>query len=177
MRVRAILIIIIVIMLSNRKVRVFPELVKQFKVFKNADTNKISIYDLLSFFVMPIILAGIIVIGYGCKIDNAIAEVLTTVFTFVFTILFGYATLLVGKLDSDNSIEKQVVGETFITIMTSNILSLLTVIISIVIINNHDNFIGLFLSICAYSFSFIIVMLLLMILKRTFIIYNQQEKK
>ena len=125
---------------------------------------------------MPIILAGIIVIGYGCKIDNAIAEVLTTVFTFVFTILFGYATLLVGKLDSDNSIEKQVVGETFITIMTSNILSLLTVIISIVIINNHDNFIGLFLSICAYSFSFIIVMLLLMILKRTFIIYNQQEK-
>jgi hypothetical protein len=83
---------------------------------------------------------------------------------------------LVGKLDCNNQIEKQVVGETFVSIMTSNILSLIASILSIAIIITDGDKVNLILSICVYSFSFMIIMLLLMISKRTFIIYCENEK-
>ena len=101
---------------------------------------------------------------------------MTTVFAFVFTGLFGFAAILVGKLDCDNEIEKQVVGETFVSIMTSNILSLIASILSIAIIITGDEKEKLILTICVYSFSFMIIMLLLMISKRTFIIYCENKK-
>lgn len=83
---------------------------------------------------------------------------------------------MVGKLDCNNQIEKQVVGETFVSIMTSNILSLIASILSIAIIITDGDKVNLILSICVYSFSFMIIMLLLMISKRTFIIYCENEK-
>ena len=70
------------------------------------------------FIFFPIVLSVIITFGFGSIIDDTLAGVLTTVFAFVFTVLFGFAAILVGKLDCDNEIEKQVVGETFVSIMT-----------------------------------------------------------
>ena len=121
-------------------------------------------------------MAIIITLGIGCIIDDALAGVLTTVFAFVFTVLFGFAAILVGKLDSNNEIEKQVVGETFVSIMTSNILSLVAAILSIMVVITNNNVVSMILSICIYSFSFMIIMLLLMISKRTFIIYCNNKK-
>lgn len=169
-------VIVCVMLFGNKKVRVFPVLMKQLQVFKNAKTDKISIWDIICFAVMPIVLAVVVALGFGCKIDNTLAEVLTTVFAFVFTVLFGFAAILVGKLDSNNEIEKQVVGETFISIMTSNILSLIVAVLSIVIIVTNNEIASLVLSICIYSLSFMIIMLLLMISKRTFIIYCSNKK-
>lgn len=156
---------------GNKKVRMYSVLMKQLEVFKNARTNKISIWDIFCFVVMPITLAIIIVLGFHCNISDKLAGVLTTVFAFVFTVLFGFAAILVGKLDSKNEIEKQVVGETFVSIMTSNILSLVAAVLSVAIIITKKKIEILILSICIYSFSFMIIMLLLMISKRTFIIY------
>lgn len=170
------IVIVFAMLFGNKKVRVLPVLMKQLQVFKNAKTDKISIWDILCFFVMPIALAVVITLGFGCKIDNSLAGVLTTVFAFVFTVLFGFAAILVGKLDSNNEIEKQVVGETFVSIMTSNILSLISALLSIAIIVTNNVVASLVLSICVYSFSFMIIMLLLMISKRTFIIYCSNKK-
>lgn len=170
------MVIVCAMLLGNRKVRILSVLIKQLQVFKNAKTNKISIWDTICFIILPIILSVIITFGFGCIIDDALAGVLTTVFAFVFTVLFGFAAILVGKIDCDNEIEKQVVGETFVSIMTSNILSLIASILSIVIIITDSGKVKLILAICVYSFSFMIIMLLLMISKRTFIIYCQNKK-
>lgn len=169
-------VIVCAMLFGNKKVRVLPVLMKQLQVFKNAKTNKISIWDIICFIILPIALAVLIAIGFGCVIDNNLAGVLTTVFAFVFTVLFGFAAILVGKLDSNNEIEKQVVGETFVSIMTSNILSLISAVLSIAIIITNNETAGLVLSIFIYSFSFMIIMLLLMISKRTFIIYCSNKK-
>lgn len=168
--------IVCAMLFGNKKVRVFPVFMKQLQVFKNAKTNKISIWDIVCFIFLPIALAVLIAFGFGCVIDNDLAGVLTTVFAFVFTVLFGFAAILVGKLDSNNEIEKQVVGETFVSIMTSNILSLISAVLSIAIIITDNGIAGLVLSIFIYSFSFMIIMLLLMISKRTFIIYCSNKK-
>ena len=169
-------VIVCVMLFGNKKVRVLPVLMKQLQVFKNAKTDKISIWDIICFVVMPIALAVVVTLGFGCKIDNALAGVLTTVFAFVFTVLFGFAAILVGKLYSNNKIEKQVVGETFLSIMTSNILSLIAAVLSIAIIVTNNEIVSMAISICIYSLSFMIIMLLLMISKRTFIIYCSNKK-
>ena len=162
------MVIVCMMLFGNKKVRILSVLIKQLQVFKNAKTDKISVF--------PIVLSVIITFGFGSIIDDTLAGVLTTVFAFVFTVLFGFAAILVGKLDCDNEIEKQVVGETFVSIMTSNILSLIASILSIAIIITGDEKAKLILTICVYSFSFMIIMLLLMISKRTFIIYCENKK-
>lgn len=156
---------------GNKKVRIIAVLKNQLQVFKNAKTCKTSIWDLLCFIVMPIVLAMLIVVFIGASISVRLAEVITTVFAFIFTVLFGFAAILVGKMDCKNKIERQVVSETFVSIMTSNILSLISSILSIGIIITDNEIIINILSVIIYSFSFMIIMLMLMISKRTFIIY------
>ena len=173
---RDIMVIVCMMLFGNKKVRILSVLIKQLQVFKNAKTDKISVWDIVCFIFFPIVLSVIITFGFGSIIDDTLAGVLTTVFAFVFTVLFGFAAILVGKLDCDNEIEKQVVGETFVSIMTSNILSLIASILSIAIIITGDEKAKLILTICVYSFSFMIIMLLLMISKRTFIIYCENKK-
>lgn len=163
-------------LLGNKKVRVLKVLLNQIQVFKNAKTEKISIWDIICFLFLPVTLAIIIVYGFDCSIDDSLAGVMTTVFAFIFTVLFGFAAILVGKLDSKNEIEMRVVGETFVSIMTSNILSLVSAILSIVIIASGNEIAVDILSTVVYSSSFIIIMLLLMITKRTFIIYCDFNK-
>lgn len=170
------MVIVCMMLFGNKKVRILSVLIKQLQVFKNAKTDKTSVWDIVCFIFFPIVLSVIITFGFGSIIDDTLAGVLTTVFAFVFTVLFGFAAILVGKLDCDNEIEKQVVGETFVSIMTSNILSLITSILSIAIIITGDEKAKLILTICVYSFSFMIIMLLLMISKRTFIIYCENKK-
>ena len=170
------MVIVCMMLFGNKKVRILSVLIKQLQVFKNAKTDKISVWDIVCFIFFPIVLSVIITFGFGSIIDDTLAGVLTTVFAFVFTVLFGFAAILVGKLDCDNEIEIQVVGETFVSIMTSNILSLIASILSIAIIITGDEKAKLILTICVYSFSFMIIMLLLMISKRTFIIYCENKK-
>lgn len=169
-------VIVLTMLFGNKKVRVFQVLKNQIKVFKNAKKNKTSIWDIICFVIFPIVLAVILVIGLDYEINETLAGVLTTVFAFVFTVLFGFAAILVGKIDSKNEIEKQVVGETFISIMTSNILSLVSAIFSIMILNSESDITRMIFSTIIYSCSFMIIMLLLMITKRTFIIYCTYKK-
>ena len=90
-----------------------------------------------------------------------------------------FAAVLVGKIDSKNELEKQVTEETFVSVLTSNILSLINAIASIILLNiNEDSeCVRNLVSAIIYSISFITIMLLLMITKRTFIIYCDKKKK
>ena len=90
-----------------------------------------------------------------------------------------YTYALVGKIDSKNELEKQVTEETFVSVLTSNILSLINAIASIILLNiNEDSeCVRNLVSAIIYSISFITIMLLLMITKRTFIIYCDKKKK
>ena len=153
-------VIILLMLFGNSKVRVFSVLVNQIKVFKNAKTEKLSWWDIVCFIIM----------------DDDLASVLTTVFAFVFTVLFGFAAILIGKMESNNDIERKVVGETFVSIVSSTILSLLAAILSIIILETESEMAEKIISCVVYSFSFMIIMLLLMITKRTFLIYNDKDE-
>ena len=143
MNKQLIIVLIVVLLLAlmlffNKKVSLFRLFKRQFQVYKNDNKNKYSIWDLICFILFPIFISLLIVFGIPYKIDIKLAELLTTVFSLVFTILFGFAAVIIEKSYSDNSKKKRVIGETFTSIVTSTSLSLIAAIISILltIINN-----------------------------------------
>ena len=135
------------------------------------DLYKVSPWDIVCFLFMPVALAAIITYKFQITIDDTLAQVFTTIFSLAFTVLFGFAAILVGKIDSKHNIEKQVVGETFVSIVSATLLCLISTILSIVTIKVDNSIILSLLSFITYSISFMIVMLVLLITKRTFIIY------
>ena len=175
----SVIVILICMLFLNPKVSIIKILIKQLLVFKNAKNEKISVWDLVCFIFAPIVLAILLVFILGYDISNSVASVLTTVYAFVFTVLFGFAAVLVGEIDSKNELEKQVTEETFVSVLTSNILSLINAIASIILLNiNEDSeCVRNLVSAIIYCISFITIMLLLMITKRTFIIYCDKKKK
>lgn len=169
--------LLILLMIGNRKVRLISLFSKQIQVFKNARKNKISVWDILCFIVFPICLALIVVYKLGICIDGTLSGILTTVFSLVFTVLFGFAAIIVGKLDSKNELEKKVVEETFISIMSATVLSLISVICSIIVVEIEAGWAVSLVSAIVYSVSIMTIMLLLLVAKRTFIIYDDSTKK
>ncbi|MGX8711407.1 MAG: hypothetical protein ACQGTM_14320 [bacterium] len=170
-------VIIFIMLFANKKVRIFSVFIEQLQVFKNAKTNKLSPWDFVCFIFMPIGLATVITFGFQVIIDDELAGILTTVFSLVFTILFGFAAILIGKIDSKNCVEKQVVGETFISIVSATLLSLISAVLSIIIIKINNALILSILSLIVFAVSFMTVMLLLLIIKRTFIVYSNSRDK
>ena len=131
-------------------------------------------YDL--FFRFPIAISGLIVFGLSFRVTTQLAETLTTVFSLVFTILFGFAAVIVEKSESDIEKKKRVIGETFVSIITSTSLSLFAAFISIILtVITKDLYVSI-LSIILFAVSLHIILLLLMIIKRTFVIYCEDER-
>lgn len=79
-------------------------------------------------------------------------------------------------MERKNDIEKEVVQETFVSIMSATVLSLIFVILSIIVIKVDEGWAVSLLSTVVYSVSIMTVMLLLLVSKRTFIIYNKTTK-
>lgn len=169
-------LLVTLMLFSNKKVNLFRLFVKQLEVFKNAHTGKRSIWDLICFFVFPIAISGLIVFGLSFRVTTRLAETLTTVFSLVFTILFGFAAVIVEKRESDTEKKKQVISETFVSIITSTSLSLFAAFISILLTVTKKDLYVLILSIIIFTVSLHIIMLLLMIIKRTFVIYCEDER-
>lgn len=114
-------------------------------------------------------------IGLSYQISVELAETLTTVFSLVFTILFGFAAVIVEKSVNDNPKKERVVSETFVSIVTSTVLSLFAAVISILLTTIKTILIISILSFALLDLSFTIMMLLLMITKRTFVIYCESD--
>ena len=74
------MVIVCMMLFGNKKVRILSVLIKQLQVFKNAKTDKISVWDIVCFIFFPIVLSVIITFGFGSIIDDTLAGVLTTVF-------------------------------------------------------------------------------------------------
>lgn len=168
-------VLFILMIFFNKKVCLTQLFIKQIQVLKNDRTKKFSIWDLMCFIVFPIIISALITFGLSYQISVELAETLTTVFSLVFTILFGFATVIVEKSVNDNPKKERVVSETFVSIVTSTVLSLFAAVISILLTTIKTILIISILSFALLDLSFTIMMLLLMITKRTFVIYCESD--
>lgn len=163
-------VIILVMLFGNRKARVTQILAAQLRVFRNAKTRKTSIWDSICFVVMPVIVAIIISFALGWEINSdTFTGILALILVLIATEL--EFMFLARRTESDN-VKKQVMDETFVSILTSNVLSLFTAILSIVVLEVYDSIAKKILTACIYSAVLMIAMLILMILKRIFALYK-----
>lgn len=167
-------VIIALVMLCNRKTRVTQILAAQLRVFRNAKTRKTSIWDSICFVVMPVIVAIIISFALGWEINSdTFTGILALILVLIATAL--EFMFLARRTESDNN-KKQVMDETFVSILTSNVLSLFTAILSIVVLEVYDSIAKKILTACIYSAVLMIAMLILLILKRIFALFIDNDK-
>lgn len=168
--------LVFIMLFCNRKVWLWAVLKEQISVFRNAKKEKVSLWDCLCFFVFPWVVSYICTCKLNFVIKDDLAELLTTVFSIVFTVLFGFAAVMVSKIDSDNKKEKQVAEETFVSIVSSTVLSLIAAVLSIILTQIKNVLCLQIISAALVTISLVIIMLLLLITKRTFYLYVNNKK-
>lgn len=171
-----VVILLVIMFFCNRKVRLYSLAKEQILVFKNDKTKKVSFWDCVCFLAFPACVSIILVFKLNFIIDANLANLLTTVFSVVFTVLFGFAAIMVSKIDSQNIIEKQVAEETFVSIVSSTILSLISAILSIILTQVSFDICLKIISTSILFLSLMIIMLILMVTKRTFFLYVKNKK-
>ena len=171
----AVFFLLCIMLFCNIKVRLWSLLIEQIRVFRNDKKKKISLWDCICFLVFPMVISLIFVYKLGFTINNNLAELLTTVFSIVFTVLFGFAAIMISKIDSQNKTEKQVAEETFVSIVSSTILSLIAAVLSIVLTQVKSVICLQIISSGVITISLIIIMLLLLITKRVFLLYVDRK--
>ncbi|MCK9493588.1 MAG: hypothetical protein M0Q00_04375 [Acholeplasmataceae bacterium] len=168
----------LLLMLFNPKIRLFSLIVKQWKVFVKYNPDKvqqkISIIDMISFIIAPVLISSILVWGFAFIFTVDVASLLVTVFSIIFTVLFGFISVLVGKASSSNKIEKQLVSETFTSIVSAMLLAIISAILLIVYVSTSRNAIfDRVISNIVIWFSIESLLLLLMITKRSYVIFSK----
>ena len=160
-------------MCFNKKIRCSKLFKDLFNIFYDNRNNKISIFDLICFFICPIAIGATIVIGFDYYFSAEVSNTLLTIFSILFTLLFGIMSLLTATLNSPNSIKKKISNEAFTAVafaMFSSLVSLLIMIVYIVLLEKISSVI------CFQILSGIIIclasnmiMLFFMIIKRSYV--------
>lgn len=168
------IIILFLISIFNKKLSVFKIIWQQFSIYKNDKTKKKSWYDIFTFFINPAIISILLIFIIDYKFLFGFSELIITVLSIVATILFSFLTLLIEKNKNDGN-EKvvQVSNETYISIIMTIIYSLIALILTICLLLLPDK-ICLFqiFNSLIYYFIIKIVFNILMILKRMFLLLN-----
>lgn len=174
----AILVVICIFaMLCNRKINVVAIFIEQLKVFKDNRTKKISPWDIISFILCPFFLSLALVIWYEFNINKELAQILTTAFSLIFTLLLAFETILVSKKNSTNDVERKVISQTFVSAVSASIFAMVGIILSIMIMFISNALAIRIVTILVLVSSFITIMLLLMIIKRTFMIFMNDNEE
>jgi len=166
--------------LINPKIRLFNLIIQQMKVFVKFNPKitkqKLSLHDMIAFIIAPIVISTIIVWGFNFIFLADVATVLVTVFSIIFTVLFGFISVLVGKTNSSNKIEKQLVSETFTSIVSAMLLAILSAVLLIIYLSVPGNILLIkLISNIVIWFSLVSLLLLLMITKRSYIIFSNAK--
>ena len=168
------IIILFLVSIINKKLSVFKIIWQQFSIYKNDKTKKKSWYDIFTFFVNPAAISVLLLFVINYKFLIGFSELIITVLSVVATILFSFLTLLIEKNNKDkNEKVTQVSNETYISIIMTILYSLIALILTICLLLLPDKILLFQIFNCLiYYFIIKIVFNILMILKRMFLLLN-----
>lgn len=146
---------------------------------KYRDGNKIgtSLVNIFTFILFPLSLPFGIVYGFNYYFNLDVANALLTVFSIIFTILFGTIAIVSYKNKNDSKIRQEVASQTFSFTIMVLILSIFVVSLLIIYIPTikYDNYVFLtILTSIIMALAIHIFLILLVIIKRIFRLYETQ---
>ena len=167
------IVISCVFMLVNKKIRCTKLFRDLLKIFYDNRNGKTSWFDILTFFICPIILGTAIVVGFEYYFSKEVSNALLTIFSILFTLLFGVMSLLTSTLDSRDTTKRKISNEAFTAVafaMFSSLVSLIVLIVYIVLLEKITQIIC-FQIITGVILAIAINMMILffMIIKRSYI--------
>lgn len=167
-----VLIVSLLIIVTNQKIRLINVFSTQLKIYINDRNQKVSIHDVLTFIVVPIIVAYIIagILPYEYVAESTGTAI--TVFSIIATVLLSFLALLVDKVTSSPK-EKEVVRQTFVTITINIIYSMVAIALFVIgnLVSLSGKFDEAFIGIICF-FIIKIVLNILMILKRIYCVLS-----
>jgi hypothetical protein len=164
---------------------------------KNNQTKKISYLDIILFFIVPLIVSGIMVY-LGIFLNDSLVNALITSFSIFSALLFNLLLLVYDISEKDakstnsqtnssapkkNNIRQTVIKEIYINVSFSILVSLTTVVILITYFLKPSNCIVWIVNICSvqwllalviYYCVILFILTLLMILKRIYKLLAQE---
>lgn len=166
-------VVLVIIVSFNPKVQLIKIFKEQLGVYRNDNTKRVSCFDIITFLVIPILLA--ILVAMSLPYDELIrtSDTIITVFSLVATLLLAFLALLIDK-STTNHKEQEVVKQTFVTITVDIVYSIFVVMLFAVsyFVELNASFAATFVGVVA----FLIIKILLnvfMILKRVFAVLSE----
>lgn len=181
-------LIIVLICLFNPKIRVAKIIFGHFSTFKNDNKDRVSLYDYITFLIMPLIAAILITFKFKIMIEDI--SVLLTVFSIFAALLFNFLMLIIQAKDNailkeqnhvykfDNDKYMRCINQTYYNVSFANLLSVFIIILLwIASMFTCTKSIVYEIIVTIIWFSMIMFFLdLIMILKRIFLIYNVDKE-
>jgi hypothetical protein len=163
--------------LLNPKVNVWRVVSAQVKSFF-ASAPAFNALDFVSFVLAPFVFGLFIELGFHFTFDTSVSGTLLTVFSILFSLLLGFATLLVDrKDDGGNALATRVADQTFVSILSAMIFSLLSSVLLIFLsIGSLTDWAGMILSGSVICLGSATILLLLMVIKRLFALFMKEKK-
>lgn len=169
----SLLVLSLAIMLLNKKIRCLKLFEDLFSIFYDNRTGKTSWFDMACFFVCPSIIGATVVIGFDYYFSSNVSNSLLTIFSILFTLLFGVMSLLTSSLGSGDETRKKISKEAFTAVsfaMQSSLVSLVLIIIYIILLEKIiEILLFKILTGTIIALSINMMMLFFMIIKRSYI--------
>ena len=83
---------------ANPKTRLFHLIIEQFGIYKNDKNKRVYWLDILTFMIMPILVALVISFNMSLKVIVTHAETIITVFSLIATLPLSYLALFIDKM-------------------------------------------------------------------------------
>lgn len=163
--------ILMVSIISNRKIRIFDIIVDQFKIYKDDRNDKYYWLDIVNFIIVPIGVGVLVAFNLPLSkiIDNA--DKIITIYSIIATLPLSFLALLVDRI-LKNRKEEAVAKETFVSITIDIVYSI--AVIAIVVFAALTPLPSLVGEIIVGVITFLtikIVLNIFMILKRVYKVY------
>lgn len=178
-----IIAIALLITFFNQKIRLTRLFRDQLHIYYEERNGKqtLSYFDIICFLVIPVLVSCSIVWGFNFQFDASVANIILTITSILFSVLFTILSIITSKIGTKDNVERTVVKETFTTIScsTTNLLiGIVLLIIYTILLPNcefpivYKAMTNIILFILIHSF-----LLLLMTIKRFYMVFNKDEKQ
>ena len=164
-------VILMVSIISNRKISVFDIIADQFKIYKNDQNDKYYWLDILNFIVVPIGVGALVAFNLPLSkiIDNA--DKIITIYSIIATLPLSFLALLVDRI-LKNRKEEAVAKETFVSITIDIVYSIAVIaIVVFAAITSLPEWAGKIIVGVIAFLTIKIVLNIFMILKRVYKVY------
>lgn len=162
-------ILLLLLAMLNPKIQLFCVLKEQFKIYKNDKTKKYSLFDFVTFLIIPVAISVLVATDLPLSAIVKQSGTIITIFSLIATLPLSFLAVLMDKILKAKEKTEEVAKETFTSITIDIVYSM--IIIALIVFAALTSFPSVVQKVLVGFIVFFvmkIVLNILMILKRVY---------